>query len=330
VRINGRIKGGGLLGFALKAGLAALSLFSAAPCFAGSFDRSGVGTTAAQFLKLSATARGSALAECMTVLADDASALYWNPAALIEIQKRSVVFTHAAYIADTYYDYAAYGQKFGDMGAFGASIQYMNHGNLTGTNASGIETGSFTPYDLAVSMGFSSYISGFNKYPEERFVLGVSAKVISSKIVNQDSTITMDAGILTPWLMNNRFRMGLTAQNIMGGLRFGNETSKMPFLGKLGGRVRLLSMWDLLFDVAAPVDNYPYASAATEIRVNVLENLRVDLRAGATTRAASDLDGLRNVSFGLGFAGSTLGLDYAFNPFGDLGNAHRVTLKVSF
>ena len=46
------------------------------------FSSSARGTTAAQFLKLGAGARAVAMGEAFSAVADDASALYWNPAAL--------------------------------------------------------------------------------------------------------------------------------------------------------------------------------------------------------------------------------------------------------
>ncbi|MDD4004922.1 MAG: PorV/PorQ family protein [Elusimicrobiaceae bacterium] len=311
--------------------LAAVAGFAGtAPAQAGVFDRSGVGTTAAQFLKLSATARGSAMGEAMTALADDASALYWNPAGLIDVSSKTVIFTHTSYLADSFYDYAAYAQNFGDTGAFGVSLQYMNHGSISQTDTSGVDIGTFSPYDAAVSLGFASYISGLNKYPRERFVLGVSAKLVTSKITGQDSTITADAGILSPWLFGERVRLGLAVNNAMGALKFEDDSYQLPLMIKFGARMQPYSAWDITADLVAPVDNYPYLAAGTEIRMPVTDVLRVDLRAGANTRAISDYAGFRNVSFGVGLSGRQLACDYSMSPFGELGDAHRLTLKFSF
>lgn len=313
---------------ALAAGLLAFGLSGFV--FAGNFERGGVGTTAAQFLKLSATARGSAMGEAMTAIADDSSALFWNPAGLINVTSRTVVFTHASYLAGSYYDYAAYGQDFGDMGAFGVGVQYMNHGGITQTDASGVDVGNFNPYDIALSLGFASYISGFNKYPEERFVLGVAAKIVSCKITGQDSTISADAGILSPWYLGNRLRLGVAASNIIGGLQFEDDTYRLPFNAKFGMRLRVTKIWDFTTDIAAPIDNYPYFAAGTEMRIPVLEKLRMDLRAGFNTRAMNDYSGFRNISFGMGLAGTLFSFDYSLSPFGEIGDAHRFTLKTSF
>lgn len=314
----------------LAAGALAFCLMFAPAALGAAFSRSNVGTTTGQFLKFSPTARGSAMGEAMTALADDASALYWNPAGLVDVTSNSVVFTHTSYLADSFYDYAAYAHNFGETGSMGVSVQYMNYGAITRTDTSGVDVGEFTPYDVAVSLGFASYISGFNKYPWERFALGVSAKMISSKITQEDHTITADAGIISPWFLYRRLRFGLGMSNALGALKYDEDSFNLPFTLKAGVLLRPVEWLDLSCDAVAPIDNAAYFAAGIEIRRQVIEKLRVDLRAGYNNRAATDYSGFRNASFGIGLAGGALSCDYALSPFGELGDAHRLTFKFGF
>ncbi len=305
-------------------------LFGTGICRSGSFDSSAIGTSSAQFLKLAVGARGVALGEAYSALVDDASSLYWNPAGLVRIKSRSIVLMHASYLGSTSFDYMAYSQKEGDMGAWGISVQYMNSGSIPKTDISGAEIGSFNPRDIAVSLGFACDISGFRKEPEERFVLGATGKIVHTRIVSNDTSIAADIGLLFPYLFENRFQMALVAQNIMGSLKLDQESCPMPFILRLGTRISPNRLWDITADLVAPIDNYPYLAVGTELRVGLFKSLNTSLRAGANTRAVSDIEGLRNITLGAGLGGRMLSVDYAFVPFGILGNAHRISLGLDF
>ncbi|MBP9699599.1 MAG: UPF0164 family protein, partial [Elusimicrobia bacterium] len=71
------------------------------------------GTVGAEFLRMGAGARGMSMGEGFSALVDDATALYWNPAALAGLEKRSATFMHATAIEDSFYDFGGYGQKIG-------------------------------------------------------------------------------------------------------------------------------------------------------------------------------------------------------------------------
>src|SRR5271155_3166064 len=87
---------------------------------ASNFSSSANGTTAAEFLQLGVGARALTMGQAYTAVADDASALYWNPADMTQIQNHSVTLMRTAYIASSFFDYGAYAQNLGQYGALGA------------------------------------------------------------------------------------------------------------------------------------------------------------------------------------------------------------------
>lgn len=302
----------------------------AAAVRAQGFDAASAGTATGQFLKIASGARGAGMGEAYAALADDAFTLDWNPAGLINIKKNSMVFMHSPYLANTYADYFAYGESAGEVGAWGVSFKYMNYGKISRTDSSGFELGSFTPYESAVNVGFACYVTGFNKEPEERVVLGATGKFVRSKILSADNTVSADIGLNLPYMFDNRFRVSLAAQNIMGTLRYDKEEAPLPLILRLGTATRLGDHFDLTADIVAARDNLPFLAMGGEGRIPVYDEMEVALRAGFNTRSVGELSGARNVAIGAGLRYGGYTLDYAFSPFGDLGTVHRISAGLVF
>ncbi len=305
-------------------------LLAARYCSAAGFDSNSAGTSTAQFLKVAPGARGVALGEAFSALADDATAMDWNPAGLIKIKNHSLALMHSPYLANTFVDFFAYSQNAGDVGSWGMSVKYMNYGKIVKTDVAGVETGDFNPYEVCAAVGFATYITGFNKDPEERFVLGATGKFIRSELLNSDSTVSSDIGILVPYLFENRFQLALTAQNIMGTLRYDRLDSPLPMVFRLGSVTRITDYFLVTADVAAPRDNSPFLAMGGEFRTGIGKEADLFLRGGFNTRAITDLSGWRNVTLGTGFRYSIYSMDYSFSPFGDLGSVHRVSVALNF
>ncbi len=305
-------------------------LFGNYKLYAAGFDSASVGTHSAQFLKIAVGARATAMGEAYTAMADDASAIFWNTAGLIKIKRQSVVMMHMPYLADMSYDYIAYAQNAGDVGAWGFSIQYLSAGSITQTDSSGLDIGSFSPYDIALSVGFACNITGYNKDPEQRFVLGANGKLVRSAIIGSDTTVSADVGVNFPYLFDNRFRMAMVLQNIMGTLRFDKYEYPLPMIFRFGTVTKLSEHFIITGDITAPKDNYPYLSMGNEININFTKDTTVSLRSGFNTRALFDFGGFRNVTLGTGIRYKEYSLDYAFSPYGELGNVHRISAAIKF
>lgn len=315
----------------VKAIIACFILFAnSGKIYAEGFGSSSIGTNTAQFLKIAVGARATAMGEAYAAMADDASAIYWNTAGLIKIKKESIVIMHAPYLAETSYNYLAYAQNAGEVGAWGFSAQYLNTGSIKKTDSSGVETGSFSPYDIALTVGFACHITGYNKDPEERFVLGANGKFVRSKIINSDNTVSADIGLSFPYMFDNRFRMAVSAQNIMGTLRFDKYEYPLPLILRLGTVVELSKHYIVTADITAPKDNYTYVSMGNELNINVAKDVVVSLRSGFNTRALFDIRGFRNLTFGTGLKYGQYSIDYSLSPYGDLGNAHRISIGFDF
>ncbi len=299
-------------------------------CSAGGFDRSSAGTTAAQFLKVASGARGVALGEAFSALSDDASAMDWNPAGLMKISRRSVTLMHSPYLASSYVDFFSYAERAGEVGSWGMAVKYMNYGKITQTDTAGAETGDLTPYEISVNVGFAAYITGFNKEPEERFVLGATGKIVRSKLLASDSTVSSDLGILFPYFFENRFQLAMSAQNLMGTLRYDKEGYPLPLILRFGSVTRISDNFLITADIVGPRDNAPFLAMGGEFKAGFGKATDVALRAGGNTRAVGDLKGFHNLTFGTGIRYSAYSIDYSFSPFGELGSVHRISAALNY
>lgn len=311
-----------------NAALAVLLLLPAA-AGAGEFDRSARGGSTAQFLRLGAGARATGMGEAHSAVADDASALYWNPAAMVQVEKRSVTLMHAEYLDSVSYDYGAFAQNLGRNGAWGLGFQHLTAGKITETDQAGVETGSFRPTDLAAALGYA-YELDESADSLAGVSFGVAAKFVRTKIALAGQTAAADLGVLSPRLADGRLRLSGTVQNIGGRIKLDREGDELPLVVKAGAAFKADERWLAALDLAAPRDNAPYAAVGTEYRLPAGPDLSLAGRLGFNSRTIGDVDGVTGLSAGFGVALRRSSLDYSFVPFGSVGQAHRVSLTLGF
>ena len=280
------------------------------------------GTTAVNFLKGGAGARASGMGEAFSAVADDATALYWNPAALASLPGRSAVLMQAAAVQSTAYSYGAYGQKVGDQWGVGAGVQYQTVGTLTGRDEIGAETSGFTPTDEAFSLGASRRVGPVS--------VGAAAKFVQSKIINSASTVTGDLGVLWPGLLGGKLSAAFTATEVGGKIKYDTTSESLPSAYRLGFGYRPTAQWTFGLDIAAPKGDKAYVAAGLETTLMKNDRYSLKARGGYNTQASGGAGGMTGAAFGLGFGFKGLGVDYAFLPMGTLGQIHRISLSYGF
>lgn len=298
---------------------------------ASDFDKTARGTSSAQFLKIITSPRASAMGEAQGADIKDASAIDINPACLVGINKKSIFISHSQYFADTSLEFLAYSSNLGEeIGSWGFSFKYFNWGKLDATDEGGEKISNVNPYDISAGVSFATYISGFNKDVEERFVFGATGKIVRSKITGADNTVSTDIGLLTPFMFENKFRMSLTLQNLLGKLKLDKESSTLPFLVRLGSVVYINKYSTITADIVAPRDSFLYLAMGTELAIKATKNTAIYLRGGFNTRNILDISGFKNITAGFGLSYKEYYWDYSFTPYGELGNIHRISFSLNY
>lgn len=272
-------------------------------------------------LRLGAGARPSGLGEAYVAAAREDLALFWNPAGLGYTRSETASFMHAVWFESISYDVLSAAVPVPHLGALGLGIQYLSWGSFESLdNGNGFteeprSLGRTTPRDLAATLGWGTRFG--------TWALGFSGKFFHSKIDAEASTWSADLGIQKTW---KSYAFGVAVQNATGSLKFNRAESKLPFLVKVGAALPVSKRWLWVLDLNLPEDNSPWIAFGSEFSVRPSPSWRFAGRAGYNTRS-QDTQGLNGVTLGLGLGLGAVGIDYAFVPFGMLGNTHRVSVN---
>ena len=121
-----------------------------------------VQTTAVPFLQIEPDSRAAGMGMTGVALADNANALFWNPAGLAGQEGGEVTFTHAPWLpnlgADLFFEYFAGKYAVPGIGTFAGHITYLNLGEQQRTDDQGTDLGTFKSYDLALGASYGTRI----------------------------------------------------------------------------------------------------------------------------------------------------------------------------
>ncbi len=309
-----------------------LILFLALPVIsrAQSFSSSAIGTTAGDFLNIGVGARAIAMGGAYSAAADDATALYWNPAAMTQVPNQSATVMHMAYIANTSLDYGSYVDNLGKYGAFGVSIERLSLGTIQETDASFNNIGSVSPYDMAFTLGYAYQFADTGFGPLDGFSLGLAGKLIQSQLLSTAETEAMDFGLLSPAYLDDRLRLAFDVQNLGGTLKYEQIPEPLPLALTIGGSYRITSSWLATMDIGLPKGDSPYINLGTEYLLVSDGWWRFSLRGGFNSQTYTNVAGFAGPSVGFGVGYKGFDTDYAFVPYSALGSAQRISLTYGF
>lgn len=142
------------------------------------------GGAAVVFLMIEPDSRAAGMGNAGVALADNAGAIFWNPAGLAFQRGAEVALTHSNWLpefnAGLFYEYLVGKYHVDGLGTFGAHLTYLNLGENVHTDESGNELGQFKSYDLAAGVSY-----GFNL--SENLALGTGIRLIYSNLAGGTS-----------------------------------------------------------------------------------------------------------------------------------------------
>lgn len=281
----------------------------------------------AQFLKIGVGARAIGMGGAYTAMADDISALNWNPAGLSRFSKRELGAMHAELSDQTRYDFLGYAQPL-QKGTLGVGAARLSQGSIQGRDSNGRLTGGFSAADTAITLAYGGKVN-------ERLGLGGGIKFVRSDISNASAqTFAVDLGGAYELGARGPGKpsFGVAIQNLGPGMKFLNQSSPLPLTIAVGSAYRLPVGLTLAMDIKRrPFAKSTEISAGTEYAIFSGLALRTGYASNhgpvSGFSRTSDASG-----FAAGFGVKAFGysLDYSMTPFGGLGNAQRVSLGARF
>jgi len=308
-----------------------------------SFGDSRSGSTGMQFLKIAPDARSMAMGGAYVAMANDVSAMYWNPAGITQIDtgKVNIQTSHTRYFGDISANHVGIVSRVGKLSYLGFQVFNMNYGTMK-------ETTEFDPSGTGRTFAINNYYLGltYAKVLTNNFSFGINGRYanegfpgISIHNILFDLGLKYDVGI-----KNARF--GINFSNFGFNVKPDGKAQVLKFNGPtditnfttvtVPGIFRLGAAFDPIMGnkhnltIAAqlnhPTDNNETYALGAEYSFKRLFYGR------AGYEFASDED-YRAPSAGIGvklrrnYGGLTI--DYGFLAKSRLGNIHRVTVALN-
>jgi hypothetical protein len=289
-----------------------------------------VGTAGAQFLKIGVSGRATGLGESFLGIADDASAIYYNPAGLTQLLGREALFTHIQYPAEIRYDFGGivYPMR-GIGGMLGISFYMLGMDDMPVTDYSHQgEEGYFASGETFTVRDYAGGIS-YAKNLTDRFSLGITLKYIV-ELYEEERASGWGADVGTLYQTGFRgLKIGMVISNFGPDLKFLSQEYPLPMSFKFGGSMDLLSRGEhkatLSLEGSHPNDNLERYSAGVEYWYKGMFAIRAGEEFNVDTGGFSMGGGLK-----LGIGGMKLKIDYGYHDFGYLNTTHKFSLGLAF
>jgi opacity protein-like surface antigen len=318
------------------------------------FSQSKVGTSAAPFLGISIGPRAIGMGSAFVAIANDASALYWNPSGISRATKTQFLASHTNWLVNTGFNWIGFSLNLNNADAIGVSFTQLDYGEEDVTTVTSPEgTGErWNAMDIAFGLSYARNLT-------DRFSIGGTVKYIQQKIWNESaSAFALDVGLLYITEFND-LKIGMSISNFGTDMTLdGKDLIKridldpesqginktipavlktdawtLPLLFRVGLAMDLYKTEEMRFTAAVdafrPSDNASSINIGGEFEWNNM----IFIRGGYKTLFLDASEEGLNLGGGLqyNFTGTSFVMvDYAFTSFGKFNNLHTFSIGITF
>ncbi len=293
------------------------------------------GISSLQFLKIGGSSRAAGMGESFIAVADDASALQYNPAGMVQFDGHEAIFTHTSWLVDLQHEFVGAVYRLTPEDAVGLSFTSLHTEDMEiRTETQPFGTGRYFSYgDVAIGLSYARQLTA-------QFSFGATVRYVEETIdVLKTRAFMVDLGTYY-WTGLGSTRFSVAVSN------FGNNVSPEGTVDLAHGE-SVSSFQEFspptTFRIGfafEPVKD-DYNRITTSIQLNHPNDNSENLALGAEyawnhlffVRAGYKLnvdeEGLTvgaGINAPLGFA--RVGVDYAFADFDRLGGVHRITVRM--
>lgn len=294
-------------------------------------QRAGIST--AQFLKIGVGSRAASMAEAFVAVANDVSALYWNPAGLSQFTDNQIMISHNIWLVDINHDFLGGVYHLDNDNTFGISLTSITMDKMKVTT-------EFSPFGTGEYFGFSdiAFSISYSRKMTDQFSFGGSIRYIEETLDKLKMRgVMIDLGTYY-WTGLGTSRFAVTVSN------FGNDLAPDGEVVLVGSRTK--SDWQsfsppTIFRIGFAFE--PFEDELNQITMSIQLNHPNDNSENFAIGAEYSYNKMffarggykfnvdeQNYSFGAGVKLplniATVSVDYAFSNFTRLGSSHRFSL----
>ena len=295
------------------------------------------GTAAAQFLKIGVGGRATAMGDAFIAVADDATALYWNPAGIAQFEGNQLTLSHIEWLVDIEHEFIGYVHKINSANSIGFQFTSLHMKDMpVTTEFQQRGTGEyFTFSDMLMGITYASKLT-------DKFSFGATLKYFDETLdVLSMSGILVDIGTY--------YRIGIgSARFAVAVTNFGGQLTPSgsikrddgtlitelqsfnpPTLFRIGYAQEVFenenSRLTSSIQLSHPNDN----SESLNFGLEYSWNNQIALRGGYKLNVDEE-----NLSLGAGvntlISGYNVTIDYSYSNFSILGDVNRFSFNIGF
>lgn len=314
------------------------------------FGQAKVGTSGAQFLEIGISSRAIGMGEAFVGIADDASALYYNPGGIALFDQYELMYTHVDYPADIQYEFLGVilptPQFYGNLG-FSAYLLHTGDMDVTTYSHPDGNGQKFSAGDLALAATYSPSLT-------DHFSIGLTFKYIYQFLEMEEANgWAIDVG--TYYNTGYRdFTICMMIANFGPDMKFIKETYPLPIDFRFGTAINIIEgdnnklTWSI--QASRPSDNLEKFNTGFEYWLNDMFAIRAGKKFQYDYNDSdilpqelvdsSPFDGREKfnltsgITFGFGVkvpvTTALMQIDYAYQDFGYLDTIHRFSFDFKF
>lgn len=289
-------------------------------------DQPRVGSTTGQVLRLDTSARAAAVGGAFLALADDASAVFYNPAGLVRSEGKQVFLSHRILPADVAYEVGAFSMPLSETQTLAVSFAGLYTDEMKVTTP-------HNPEGTGETFVYSTFHTGlaYSRWMTDKFSFGVGARYLRINFMNTTYSIDTWSGYLGSLydIGYRDTRFGVVIGNFGPDIEAISESYGQPLYISLGvltkGYVSGVHNLDIIAVASKPRDTTEQYSLGAEYWYSE----RLALRAGYRFQHDS-LSWAGGAGFLVGSESLRFRLDYAFCDMDLLGGNHQFSIVAVF
>jgi len=279
------------------------------------------------FLQWGAGARSLGMGRAFLAVSDDASATYWNPAAMVQLQQKELMYAQASLFQQTSLTFLSYVNPTAHGGVWGFAMTKLDSGGFEKVKVkvdptsppdspsylSVEKVGSFNVAQQAMTFAYGMQVTN-------KLALGISAKQITNSVDTfKQSFMSIDASVFSR--VSSNYRLAFAINNAVT-QNPPDTDDRLPLVVKVGNAFSLLRNRVVL---AADITSSKGGGFGWNMGTEYWATQKIAMRLGLENRNGT----MAETTAGFGFNLSKIKMDLAFG-MSELGMSQRFSLTWKF